>query len=127
MSLAECLNNYVITKIKDAVTGKAPLTAKRSPKWITVRAKFLKENSSCAACGGKNNLNVHHIKPFHLYPELELEPSNLITLCECNQKGINCHLLVGHLGNFKSINPYIFQDLKVWFKRFTGKRSLFKD
>lgn len=72
----------------------------RSPHWATVRAIHLKNHPECAACGQTDNVNVHHIRPFHLSPELELEPSNLITLCTDGPGHLNCHLLCGHGGNW---------------------------
>ena len=116
----------IVNKIKDTLEKKAPLTSIRSAKWPSVRKAFLKDNSICTCCGEQTNLEVHHIKPFHLYPELELEPANLITLCEINSKGVNCHLLLGHLGNYKNINPYIYQDIKTWNKRYKSKKCLLK-
>lgn len=71
------------------------LGAPRSSKWATVRDKYLK-GKKCACCGRKTNLNAHHIKPFHLFPELELSLSNLIPLCEGGP--LNCHFYVGHAG-----------------------------
>ena len=62
----------------------------RSGKWPAVRAEFVKHNPTCAACGSANDLHVHHIKPVHSHPELELNPPNLITLCAKH------HWLVGH-------------------------------
>lgn len=78
----------------------------RSPQWAGVRKQFLKWNPTCAACGSKDNLEVHHVKPFHLFPELELAPENLIVLCE---NGGNCHLTFGHLKNWKSWNIAVRQ------------------
>lgn len=92
--------------IKEAVKGK-PLSL-RSPEWETVRKSHLKSFPNCAACGANDNLQVHHIKPFHLHPELELEQSNLITLCE--GKHNRCHLNIGHLGNWKKENPSVVED-----------------
>ena len=47
----------------------------------------------CAACGRKDYLNAHLVKPYHLFPELELSRDNLIPLCE----GVNaCHYICGH-------------------------------
>jgi 5-methylcytosine-specific restriction protein A len=57
---------------------------------------------------------VHHIRPFHTHPELELEPSNLITLCESGRRGVHCHLLFGHLGSFRRVNPMVHEDVKRW-------------
>ena len=99
---------------KEIKQGKVPHGASRSSHWSTVRKNFIKKHSFCAVCNGTKKLNVHHIKPFHLHPELELDPSNLITLCENNKRGLNCHLLIGHLGNFKNINPKSVEDAKIW-------------
>jgi len=74
---------------------------RRSSKWPAVRKEWLKSNPRCAACGAKNALEVHHIQPYHLFPSLELVAANLITLCE---GAGNCHLMFGHLGNWKSYN-----------------------
>lgn len=75
------------------VTNK---TSARSPKWPAVRQSHLARHPACAACGAKAteaDLEVHHIRPYHLDPSLELDPQNLITLC---RSGRNCHLNVGH-------------------------------
>lgn len=105
----------ILDQQKDIKLGKVPANAPaRSPEWAKVRKDFLKDHPTCAVCEGKAKLNVHHIKPYHLHPELELDPSNLITLCECLSYGINCHLLVGHLGNFKNVNPNSVQDAGIW-------------
>lgn len=82
----------------------------RSGKWREVRAKHLKTNPFCAYCGSTLNVQVHHIKPFHLNPELELDPNNLITLCENPES--DHHLHIGHAGNFKSENPNVVEDCK---------------
>lgn len=73
--------------------------AARSPMWGSVSGKFLERNPFCSACGGTENLHVHHVKPFHVYPELELVESNFITLCMAKDR--HCHLLVGHGDNFR--------------------------
>ena len=97
----------MIKHIKDVVQGKADIGDKRSSKWDTVRKNFLKTNSVCAVCGGSEKLEVHHKQPFHLYPDLELDATNLITLCESTTK---CHLEIGHLGNWKNFNPNVVED-----------------
>lgn len=87
--------------------------ADRSNKWTKVRAAFIKTHNVCAVCGSGKSLQVHHIKPFHMYPELELDPNNLITLCTSKYAGFNCHLSVGHCGNYKWENTYILEDVKI--------------
>lgn len=83
--------------------------AVRSPKWTNVRKQHLKDNPHCAACGRDKRLEVHHVKPVHLFPALELDPSNLLTLC-----ADPCHILFGHLMNFKSWNKEVVQDCLVY-------------
>lgn len=87
---------------KDFLQGK-PVHL-RSSKWRSVRAAHLKVEDRCQYCGSKDYLEVHHIKPFHLQPELECKQYNLITLCEGPNR---CHLIHGHLGNWKNFNPHI--------------------
>lgn len=86
----------------------------RSPLWPKVRKQFLIDNDKCAVCGGKDKLEVHHIKKFSDHPELELVLSNLLPLCESGKNGISCHLFVGHLGSYLSINENVISDVKFW-------------
>ena len=104
----------ILKRIKDAVQGKAPLKTKRSSKWPTVRKNHLANHPCCAVCGGTEKIEVHHVVPFHENPSLELEPNNLISLCESKSFGLVCHLLVGHRGNYKKINPDVIEDAKIW-------------
>ncbi len=94
---------------------------RRSPKWPGVEKAFLKAKPWCEACGKEKVLNrgvqVHHVIPFHFVillgrPELELDPRNLIGLCETEQ-GLpleNHHLLIGHLDDFQTSNPNVRHD-----------------
>ena len=84
-----------------------PLVA-RSSRWPAVSRAHLAQFPECAACGGKTNVRVHHIKPVHAYPELELEPKNLVTLCQ--RDTLNCHLFFGHLGDWRSWNKHVRRD-----------------
>jgi 5-methylcytosine-specific restriction endonuclease McrA len=94
--------------VRDAHVGHG---MERSPHWPTVQHKHLKKFPTCAACGGNVNLNVHHKQPFHLYPELELEPTNLITLCMDGDK--DCHIKLGHGSNFKAYNPHVEAHVEI--------------
>lgn len=93
----------------EAAQGKP--FAVRSPHWRVVRHQHLASQPACAACGGTTNLEVHHIQPFHLRPDLELQFDNLITLCESKKGGLNCHLALGHMGNYRTgVNPFVQND-----------------
>lgn len=107
----------MIEHLKDRIQGKAPKGARRSSKWSKVRKKYLKDNPACEVCGCKKKLTVHHKIPFHIAPDKELDPNNLVTLCESNYLGKNCHLLFGHLGNFRRINSNIELDVMTWKMR----------
>ncbi|MFZ0928179.1 MAG: HNH endonuclease [Syntrophobacteraceae bacterium] len=108
--------------IHDIIKGKPAHL--RSPKWHKVEQEHLEKEPECQRCGARSartegkglrtkegqernvKLQVHHIQPFHLHPELELDPENFITLCE--EGGyLNCHFMYGHLGDWKTFNPDI--------------------
>lgn len=93
--------NLELSHARDTITG-----GKRSPHWPAVEHAHLKQFPTCHACGSDKHVQVHHMKPFHLHPDLELEPTNLISLCMDN----DCHLYVGHGDNFKAYNPDVKED-----------------
>jgi hypothetical protein len=82
--------------------------AERSPHWHKVELLHLAREPRCQGCGSKRHLQVHHEVPFHLRPDLELEPSNLITVC---MDKAECHLMVAHGGYFGAYNPNVRVDL----------------
>lgn len=80
---------------------------RRSPKWKAVRRAHLEKEGWCRFCGSRSDLEVHHIEPYHLVPWKELDPQNLITLCE--SLNYNCHLQVGHFGDWRGYNRDVRQ------------------
>jgi 5-methylcytosine-specific restriction protein A len=95
----------------------------RSKKWPALERKFSKIHPTCSACGGTDQLQVHHIIPFHLKPELELEMSNLIMLC---MGELDCHLRLGHGGSFSCYNPNIVVDAAEFLKNIEARTALVK-
>ena len=95
--------NLAKVENRDAVVGHGMA---RSPKWPGVEKLHLKFHPVCEACGSDKKLNVHHKKPFHLFPQLELDMNNLITLCMDKE----CHIKIGHGDNFKDYNPDVEAD-----------------
>ena len=91
--------------------------AVRDRRWRGVRAEHLKENSICAVCSTNEDLEVHHCVPFHIDKNQELNPDNLITLCQKN----NCHLRFGHLYSFKSWNENIKEDAKLFSEKIKNR------
>lgn len=82
-------------------------------RWRLLGTEYCKEHPYCEVCGTSKDIQIHHKKPVYLYPELEFEKSNLITLCKSKYWGFHCHLVVGHGGNFKYENPWIDEDIKA--------------
>lgn len=91
--------------------------AGRSGSWPTIRKEWLKEHPACAVCNGIKKCEVHHKKPFDTNPELELDPTNFITLCRAN----SCHLIFGHLGNYKSFNYMVTNDTIYFNSKITNR------
>ncbi len=75
----------------------------RSPHWKALRRKWLAANPTCAGCGTKQFLQVHHKMPVSWDVIRELEWDNLMTLCESPEW--MCHLRLGHSGSWLSRNP----------------------
>lgn len=90
--------------------------AYRSPKWKKVREEHLKKQPHCMACGSYKKPEVHHIVPVHIEPSLELDPNNLITLCDKY-----CHFIFGHLMNWKSFNEEIIKDSKYFVNKIKNR------
>lgn len=80
----------------------------RSSQWPALRQQWLADHPRCAACGSSKALEVHHKVPVHVSRSMELDPTNLITLCQ-NEKDTahQCHLMLGHLGNWFNFNRNI--------------------
>lgn len=107
--------------IKDRLTGRAPKGTKRSNNWPKVRKAYLEKFPRCACCGSTRSLQVHHIYPFYLFPDLELVEDNLITLCNKGRYGMkSCHLAIGHNGNYKNFNPDAMIDAFALYDKFKG-------
>lgn len=90
--------------------------AQRSPKWTNIRKEHLSRFPKCAACGTTKDLEVHHIIPVHVDATKELELDNLITLCSKS-----CHLIFGHLANFKSWNKDVVEDCRVYYNKIRNR------
>ena len=82
-------------------------TFTRNREWEVLKRRFLKLHPNCEVCGARFP-EVHHILPYHLFPEFEIDESNLITLCPEH------HLLFGHLMSFKSYNPNVVEDVQIY-------------
>lgn len=107
--LIRVANNSIRESAKrgNLIAGLLTGEGRRSPKWPHLEKEFLKENPFCKACGSSERMNVHHIKPFHLHSDLELDKTNLIGLC---MSKLECHILIGHGDNFRAYNPNVVSD-----------------
>jgi transposase-like protein len=61
----------------------------KSQEWISVvKVVYKRDKHLCQRCGSPKHPHAHHIKAWANYPELRLDPNNLVTLCE------DCHVWV---------------------------------
>ena len=90
--------------------------ATRSPGWSKLRNEHIEKQPYCQACGSYKRPEVHHIVPVHVDPSKELDPDNLITLCDKY-----CHFIFGHLMNYKSWNVNVIEDSKVYYNKIKKK------
>lgn len=99
----------------------------RSPEWPRVRLEHLKKHPTCAVCGNRIDVEVHHKISFAANPKLELDSENLITLCRKGKAGLPCHLFWGHGGNFQYYNPDVVNDTaeaaKIFKKRIKSNQE----
>ena len=99
---------HTVQPLVEEYLGKEPVYERgRSPQWPRVRDEFIRAHPRCDCCGHPAE-EVHHVIPFHVMPELELEPANLISLCWRD------HFLVGHLCDWRSYNVDVFADARAW-------------
>lgn len=115
---------YYVRHLIDRLAGRLPKGVKRSKKWGSVRKEHLDKNPVCVICHSKKKLVVHHQIPVSIAPDLELEKDNLVTLCTSKKYGLNCHLLVGHLGNYKSANPDCNSDAWDWYRKISKGKEI---
>lgn len=96
---------------------RAPDGASLNWSWQRCRRAFLKQvGKICVCCGSIKHIQVHHILPRHIRPDLALVLTNLLALCR------NCHFHIGHLNSYFTYNAEI---VKVsWYVR---ENSVLKD
>lgn len=80
-------------------TKDAP-PSKYGKRWKKFRDLIVTRDGKCLLCNSKTDLSVHHIKSWKEFPELRLEPSNVITLCK------TCHAVIHWSPKEKMYNEY---------------------
>lgn len=53
--------------------------------WRKLRRQVLARSKVCEQCGGPDELHMHHVKAWASYPDLRLDPANIVLLCR------DCH------------------------------------
>lgn len=84
--------------------ARPPDFAPRSSGWPAKERAHLAAQPDCQVCGIVGACEVHHVRPFHLYAELEEVDSNLVTFCRLH------HFEVGHLRDWRAWNPEVIED-----------------
>lgn len=89
------------------------LGAERSSQWSSFKVQFAKTHPKvCAVCGTTKGLQLHHKTPFSRDKSRELDPTNVVWLCEQGEH--SCHLIFGHLYSFFSYNLDLDNTIKEW-------------
>lgn len=113
--------SWIATKLRNIVNHVT-----RPPAVAYAQHRHLKLHPQCEGCGAQSGGQAHHVKPYHKYPDLAADPSNFITLCE-TMGGLECHLHLGHGGNFKTYNPDILTDAAEFRQANNPKRRILLD
>lgn len=61
----------------------------------------------CEICGTPLKVSVHHVKSIKRFPELSVDKTNMISLCDDRSNPSSCHLRHGHLGDWNKNNTNI--------------------
>lgn len=112
-----CEGKQLFAWLVGSAVSDAPSPGKRSAKWAAVRRHHLVLQPLCQVCGTEDHCDVHHRKPFHLFPDLELIEANLITLCRPH------HYLFGHLLDWAAWNPDVDTDCALWQGKVKRRKS----
>lgn len=110
--MVHALKNLMMRALGFSPEEIEALSTPRSPAWRALRNQHLKNNPNCIVCGSSKNVVPHHVVPFHVDPSRELDPTNLVTMCE--SPTFNCHLFFGHLKRWSRHNPRVIEDAAVW-------------
>ena len=88
----------------------APDGASLNWNWQRCRKDFLKKvGKVCVCCNATKKIEVHHILPRHIRPDLAVDQTNLIALCK------DCHFHIGHLNSYFTYNAAVSS--VCWFVR----------
>ena len=60
----------------------------------------------CAWCGSERRLEVHHIQPQHVRPDLAKDTNNMVVLCR------TCHFTVGHKNDWRRVFTNVMAVIK---------------
>lgn len=93
----------------------------RAGAWRRVRAEHLAKYPACAACGRTKNVVPHHVIPVSVDASRELDPENLITLCDDP-----CHIVFGHFLSYQCYNSEV-RTMAAAYKQAHATRKCLKD
>lgn len=75
-----------------AFKPKAPNPLRRTPEYKAFQKEMIAASTGCAKIGcNKPATDIHHIKRISEYPDLVLDPNNIICVCaECHNQIESC-------------------------------------
>ena len=84
--------------------------AVRGPLWSKTKREYAKIHPKvCPFCKTTKKIELHHIFPYHLFPQYENSFWNLVWACR------DCHFKFCHHLDWSAFNPNVLEDIK-WYK-----------
>jgi hypothetical protein len=112
------LIDWLVARLPVALRPRTILAVhERASRWRVVRAAHLRKEPACAACGRSVDVVAHHVIPVSFDESRELDPENLLTLCD-----YPCHIVFGHLMNFHCYNKDV-RKMVAEYRRAVNKRK----
>ena len=81
------INGDIIIEDNQGKTKKKTQELRNTPGMNSWKQKVKQNDQVCQCCGTHNHLEVHHVMPLSLYPELGTDVHNGMVLCQtCHNK-----------------------------------------
>lgn len=114
LAVKRAKNKGPIAERKGYYSNKSKITTWLNSKRFDVYKKF---NFSCYLCTSNQKLELHHVRPVSLYPELACDENNICLLCKNCHKDIHRNFLEEKFEDFYlgDCNEFEFVKQSDWF------------
>lgn len=78
------------------------ILGRRDPRFPARERDFLRRHPACVGCG-RPATTAHHVIPFHVRPDLEMDEGNWAAVEK------DCHYVIGHQRNWRKWNDRFWE------------------